>query len=112
MAVYDKAYELARELRANPEYKEYQKAKHEISENEKALEILKQYRQQQFLAQTAAMTGQEPSEDIQKGLAKVQELVSMHGPIQRFLQAEERILVTLADIHKILNDALNLLEYM
>ncbi|HHY12561.1 MAG TPA: hypothetical protein GX529_08010 [Firmicutes bacterium] len=112
MAVYDKAYELARELKESSEYKEYQKAKHALQESESALSILKQYRQQQFLIQTAAITGKDPDEDIQSEFAKTQEVVNMHGPIQRFLQAEERILVTMADIQKILNDALNMLDYM
>lgn len=112
MAVYDKTYELARELKESPEYKEYQKAKHAILENESAISILKNYRQQQFMIQTAALTGKEIDEEIQSEFSKTQEIVNMHGPIQRFLQAEERILVTIADIQKILNDALNMLEYM
>ncbi len=112
MAVYDKAYELARELKESPEYKEYQKAKQAIQENESAMSILKKYRQQQFLIQTAAMTGKEPDEEIQSEFSKTQDLINMHGTIQRFIQAEERILVTIADIQKILNDALNMLEYM
>jgi cell fate (sporulation/competence/biofilm development) regulator YlbF (YheA/YmcA/DUF963 family) len=112
MAVYDKAYELARELKESPEYKEYQKAKQAIQENESAISILKKYRQQQFMIQTAALTGKEPDEQAQSEFGKTQELVNMHGPIQRFLRAEERILITLADIQKILNDSLNMLEYI
>ncbi len=112
MAVYDKAYELARELKQSPEYKEYQKAKREIEGNESALSLLKQYRRQQLMLQGAAVTGTEPDENLKAEFAKTQELVSMHGPIQRFLQAEERVLVMIADIQKILNDALNMLDYM
>ncbi|MGI6627638.1 MAG: YlbF family regulator [Bacillota bacterium] len=112
MAVYDKAYELARELKESPEYKEYQKAKQAIQENESAISILKKYRQQQFMIQTAALTGKEPDEQAQSEFGETQELVNMHGPIQRFLRAEERILITLADIQKILNDSLNMLEYI
>lgn len=112
MAVYDKAYELARELKQSPEYKEYQKAKREIEGNESALSLLKQYRRQQLMLQGAAVTGTEPDEDLKAEFAKTQELVSMHGPIQRFLQAEERVLVMIADIQRILNDALNMLDYM
>ncbi|HHT85080.1 MAG: YlbF family regulator [Bacillota bacterium] len=112
MAVYDKAYELARELKESSEYKEYQKARSALEGNESALSILKKYRQQQLMIQSAAITGKEPGEDLKSEFAKTQELVNMRGPVQRFLNAEERILVMIADIQKILNDALNMLEYM
>jgi cell fate (sporulation/competence/biofilm development) regulator YlbF (YheA/YmcA/DUF963 family) len=112
MAVYDKAYELARELKESSEYKEYQKARSALEGNESALSILKKYRQQQLMIQSAAITGKEPGEDLKSEFAKTQELVNMRGPVQRFLNAEERILVMIANIQKILNDALNMLEYM
>jgi len=41
MATYDKAYELARELKTSSEYRDYQKAKQELLANEAALSILK-----------------------------------------------------------------------
>jgi cell fate (sporulation/competence/biofilm development) regulator YlbF (YheA/YmcA/DUF963 family) len=112
MAVYDKAYELARELKESPEYKEYQKARSALEGNESALSLLKKYRRQQLLIQSAAITGQQADENLKTEFAKTQELINLHGPIQRFLQAEERVLVMMADIQKILNDALNMLEYM
>lgn len=112
MAVYDKAYELARELKESPEYKEYQKAKQALQEKESAIEILKKYRRQQFMVQTALMAGKEPDEKTTSEFSQTQEIVNMHGPIQRFIAAEERILITLTDIQKILNDSLNMLEYM
>ena len=112
MAVYDKAYELAAELKKSPEYEAYQKAKCEIEKNESAIDILKNYRRQQFLIQTAAVTGQEPEGKIKAEFAETQKLINMHGPVKRFLSAEERILITITDIQKILNDALDMLEYM
>ena len=112
MAVYDKAYELARELKESPEYKEYQKAKQALIEKEATLEILKSYRRQQFMVQSALMAGKEPDEETKSEFAKTQEIVNMHGPVQRFIAAEERIFVILADIQKILNESLNLLEYV
>lgn len=62
MAVYDKAYELARELKESAEYKEYQAAKEAIEGNEPALQILRDYWQQQLSIQTALLTGREPDE--------------------------------------------------
>ena len=110
MAVYDKAYELARELKESSEYKEYQKARSALEGNESALSILKKYRQQQLMIQSAAITGKEPGEDLKSEFAKHRNWSIWS--VQRFLNAEERILVMIADIQKILNDALNMLEYM
>ncbi|QUL98249.1 MAG: YlbF family regulator [Candidatus Fermentithermobacillus carboniphilus] len=112
MAVYDKAYELARELKGSEEYKEYQKAKQAILENPQALSILREYRTHQLAAQSAILTGKELDEKQKAALGRIQEIVNMHGPVKRFIEAEERVLVVLADIQKILQDAMNLLDYM
>jgi cell fate (sporulation/competence/biofilm development) regulator YlbF (YheA/YmcA/DUF963 family) len=111
VAVYDKAYELARELKESAEYKEYQAAKEAIEGNEPALQILRDYWQQQLSIQTALLTGREPDEKTQESFSKTQELISMHGPIQRFMQAERQVLTMLADIQRILSDSLDLLDY-
>lgn len=110
MAVYDKAYELARELKGSDEYKEYQKAKAAVTSNEAALPILQDYRKTEIAIQTAVLGGKEPDSKLLEEMKRLREVVDMHGPITRFLEAERRILVMMADIQKILADALNLLE--
>lgn len=110
MASYDKVYELARELKETPEYKEYQKAKQDIMANENALSILKDYRKLQVSTEAMYISGKEPGEKERAELARIQEIIKMHGPIQRYMQAEDRIMRIMADIHKILYDSLNLLE--
>ncbi|HHY69341.1 MAG TPA: YlbF family regulator [Bacillota bacterium] len=111
MAVYDKVYELARELKDSPEYKEYQDAKQAIEQSESALQILKDYWQLQLSIQTAFLTGREPDEKTQENFQKTQEIINMHGPIQRFIHAERQILTMLTDIQRILTESLDLLDY-
>ncbi len=110
MAVYDKAYELAKELKGSDEYKEYQKAKAGVTSNEAALPILRDYRKAEIAIQTAILSGKEPDSRLLEEMNRLRGVVDMHGPITRFLEAERRILVMMADIQKILVDALNLLE--
>lgn len=110
MAVYDKAHELAHQLKESEEYKEYQKAKQAILENEAAKDILKKYRAAQLKMQSSYLTGKTPDEELKTEMEKIQDVVSMHGQVQRFIKAEERIIVVLTDIQKILSDALSLLE--
>ncbi|HHY75955.1 MAG TPA: YlbF family regulator [Firmicutes bacterium] len=111
MATYDKAYELARELKASEEYKEYQKAKQAILANETAMSILRDFREKQLRYEMEILSGKEPDEKTREEMQKLTDLVNLHGDVQRFLEAERRILIVMSDIQRILTDALNLLDY-
>jgi cell fate (sporulation/competence/biofilm development) regulator YlbF (YheA/YmcA/DUF963 family) len=111
MAVYDKVHELARQLKESGEYKEYQKAKQALLENDTAKDILKEYRVAQLKIQSSYLTGNTPDDQLKSEMEKIQDVVRMHSQVQRFIQAEERVIVMLADIQKILTEAMNLLEY-
>ena len=111
MASYDKAYELARELRSCQEYKEYQKAKGAILANESAMGILRDYQEKKMVFEMALLGGKAPDEAEREEMAKLTEIVSMHGEVGRFLEAEARILTVISDVQKILVDAMNLLDY-
>ncbi len=110
MANYDKAYELARDLRESQEYKEYQKAKAEVSSSEEAISILREYRKAEIALQAAIFTGREPDDKQKQDLESITNIVDMHGPIRRYMEAERRILLTLTDIQRILAESMNLLE--
>lgn len=111
MAAYDKAHELARELKGSDEYKEYQKAKQELQSNDAALSILKEFQKKRLEFEMAFLTGKEPDSSKKKDMERLNEIVSMHGAVKRFLDAEQRIMVMVTDIQNILTEALNLLDY-
>lgn len=111
MAVYDKAHELARDLKASDEYKEYQKAKQAIQSNSSAMSILRDFQRKQMEVEMALLSGKEPDPKEKDELKKLSEIAGMHGEVQRFLDAERRILIVMTDIQKILTEALNLLDY-
>mgnify|MGYP002411813129 CR=1 FL=1 len=110
MAVYDKAHELASELKQSDEYREYQKAKAQVSDSESAMSILRDYRKQEITFQSALLTGQQPTDDDKKEMERLTGIVEMHGPVKRYLEAERRVFVMFSDIQKILTEALNLLD--
>ncbi|MGI6644103.1 MAG: YlbF family regulator [Bacillota bacterium] len=110
MASYDKAYELASELKASEEYKEYQKVKAEVASSQEALSILRDYRRAEIAFQTALLSGQQPDDRQKEEFETISSIVNMHGPIKRYIEAERRMLVILADIQRILTEAMNLLE--
>jgi cell fate (sporulation/competence/biofilm development) regulator YlbF (YheA/YmcA/DUF963 family) len=111
MAAYDKAHELARELKESDEYKEYQKAKQAILQSDTALSILKEYRKKQLEYEMSLLAGTEPDPKKKEELDKISEIVNMHGAVKRFLEAEQRVLVMMTDVQRILTGALDLLEY-
>lgn len=111
MATYDKAHELARALKESDEYKEYQKAKQAVSDNEAALSILKEYQNKRLEYEMSFLTGKEPEAAKKQEMDKIAEIVNMHGAVKRFLEAEQRVMVMMTDIQRILTDALNLLDY-
>ncbi len=111
MAGYDKAHELARELKASDEYKEYQKAKQELMNNKDAMAILKDFQKKRLDFEMSLLTGKGPDESKKQEMERLSELVNMHGAVKRFLEAEQRVMIMMTDIQKIITDALNLLEY-
>ena len=111
MATYDKAHELARDLKGSDEYKEYQKAKQTVQDNEAAMSILEDYRKKQLAYEMSFLAGTEVDPEKKQELEKIAELVNMHGAVRRFIEAEQRILVMMSDIQRILIEAMNLLEY-
>jgi cell fate (sporulation/competence/biofilm development) regulator YlbF (YheA/YmcA/DUF963 family) len=111
VATYDKAHELARELKTSTEYKDYQRAKQELLANETALSILKDYQRKRLAFEMEVLSGKTPDSAKKEELEKVAELVSMHGAVKRFLDAEQRVMVMMTDIQRILTEALDLLDY-
>ncbi|MCR4399185.1 MAG: YlbF family regulator [Firmicutes bacterium] len=111
MSVYDRAHELARMLRDTEEYREYRRACEAISGEGTARLILRDYRKNQIEVQAAGLAGRKPSESALAELRRLTEIVEMHKPIMDFLKAESRLLTLIADIQKILGDALDLWEH-
>ncbi|MGE5580476.1 MAG: YlbF family regulator [Bacillota bacterium] len=111
MATYDKAHELARDLKSSSEYKDYQRAKQELLANEAALSILKDYQKKRLTFEMELLSGKTPDSAKKEELDKITELVNMHGGVKRFLDAEQRVMIMMTDIQRILTEALDLLDY-
>jgi cell fate (sporulation/competence/biofilm development) regulator YlbF (YheA/YmcA/DUF963 family) len=111
VAGYDKAHELARALKETDEYKDYQRAKQAILESDAALSILKEYQSKRLDYDMAFLSGKEPDAFKKQEMDKIGEIVNMHGAVKRFLEAEQRVMVMITDIQRILTEALDLLEY-
>lgn len=107
MNVYDKAHELARALLECEEYIEFKKAKEELEKDKKALEMLKDLRAKEIEVQTLALSGKTFAEEEQK-LNNLYEIVKYHSGIKRYLEAENKLMVLIFDIQKIIFSSLDI----
>ena len=104
--VYDKANELAREIKESSEYRRYHAAKENITD-EMTKNLLKEYKSLQLKAQAAIVGGAEDPETMEK-LQKLGELLQMDRAASEYLIAEYVLGRMVGDIYKILADAVGL----
>ncbi|MEZ0535624.1 YlbF family regulator [Caldicellulosiruptoraceae bacterium PP1] len=105
--VYDAAYNLVNTLKESNEYKEYKKAKEKIDNDPKLKEMIKDFKKKQFEIQTMQLQGKQvASDDIYK-LQQLYQIISLHNDINEFLSKEIILQKILADITKIIAEAID-----
>ncbi len=105
MNIYDKAHELAAQIKESDEFKTYSAIKKELFEDETAKGMIRDYKKLQFEAQTAFMTGKEPEADLMEKIQKMGEVLQFNPKITEFFSAEYKMQTMAADLYKIIGDA-------
>lgn len=105
MFVYDTAHTLAQQIKQSEEYKEYKALKDEVYQDEKNVELLKQYKRMQFEAQSIYMSGKQPDEKMLEQLQKIGEVLQFNPKMSEFMIAEYKFNTVISDIYKIIGDA-------
>lgn len=108
MNVYDKAHELARELKNSPEYQEYQRCKEVAMENETQKALIQEYKKLQFQLQVSVAGGEKPDPAEMERLQKIMAVLQLSQDATRYLMAEFQLQKMLADIYKILGEAVDI----
>ena len=108
MNVYDKAHELARELKNSPEYQEYQRCKEVAMENETQKALIQEYKKLQFQLQGSVAGGGKPDPAEMERLQKIMAVLQLSQDATRYLMAEFQLQKMLADIYKILGEAVDI----
>lgn len=106
MEVYDRAHELARALSRSEEYGDYRLARAKLESSAANLEMLRDFRRRRLEMEMALLRGQEPDPSLRQALEESYRIISLNPTITAFLAAEERLARLLADIQKILFDAI------
>ena len=108
MNVYDKAHELACELKNSPEYQEYQRCKEVAMENETQKALIQEYKKLQFQLQVSVAGGGKPDPAEMERLQKIMAVLQLSQDATRYLMAEFQLQKMLADIYKILGEAVDI----
>ena len=108
MNVYDKAHELARGLKNSPEYQEYQRCKEVAMENETQKALIQEYKKLQFQLQVSVAGGGKPDPAEMERLQKIMAVLQLSQDATRYLMAEFQLQKMLADIYKILGEAVDI----
>lgn len=111
MNVYDKANELARELKNTPEVVEYTEAVKKIGANETNKKMVEDFRRKQMELYTIQMQGMEPSKEQMDSITNLWNVIGLNPEIRSFMESEMKFSRLWEDIMKILNDAVGLSNF-
>lgn len=102
--VYDTAKKLADELHNSEEYRAFAAARDEAMANDTTKALIDQYHKLQIQAQAASLAGTQ-STSMMEQLKKIGELLQFDAAASAYLLAEFRMNRMLADIYKMLAEA-------
>ncbi len=105
MYVYDQANELAKAIKESKEYLEYKKAKEEVKSIPEMKEKIDEFEKIRYETQVLTIQGEEQSEEKMKKLQELYQILMQNPKIKEYFDIEVRFNVMLADINKIIGEA-------
>lgn len=108
MNVYDDAYALAKSLKESQENKQYLEAKEKLEKDEKAREMLMDFRKFQMELQGELMEGKQVDQEKSDRLKNMYEVLNMNLTVKEYLAAEYRFGKMITDVSKIIGEAVGL----
>ena len=106
MSVYDYAHSLAKAIKLSPEYTSFKKCQEKLEKDQSAKEMLVDFRKSQLELQKQKMSGLEVAPEQEKRLTQRWEIINLNLVVKEYLEAEYRFSVLLADVQKIIGEAL------
>lgn len=108
MNVYDKAHELASELKVTPEVVEYKEAIRKVESNESNKRMVADFRRKQMELYTIQMQGMQPSKEQMDSITNLWNVIGLNPEIRGLMESEMKFSKLWEDIMKILNDSVGL----
>lgn len=105
MNIYDTINNLGSSLKQTEEYKEYIKLKEKIKKDEKMYNSLKEFKSKQNEYQMKYLTGSKMGEEQEKEMQNLYSIIIQNEDARKLLECEMKLNIILADINKVLGDA-------
>ncbi|MBP2031568.1 cell fate (sporulation/competence/biofilm development) regulator YlbF (YheA/YmcA/DUF963 family) [Clostridium algifaecis] len=108
MNIYDKANELAEELKKSEEVLNLRKASKKIVDNKTNQKILEDFRKIQMDAYSENMKYGKVSEETMKKFKDIGSVISANPSVNEYIQSEQKFTIMWQKILKVLNDAIGI----
>jgi len=99
---YDKAYALAREIKASEEYRAYAAQQAKVASDPDARRMLEDFRQRQAGVELRRLKGESISQEELEQLQRLFETINLHGEIRQLFACEQRLIQLMQDIQRII----------
>ena len=106
MNFYDKVHEMVRAFKDTPEFRDYVELKNKLKEEKDAYDRLKDFKERQKNYQMEYIDGKEQSKEKLEEMQNLYSIVIQNETSRKLLENEMKINVMLADMQKIIGDAL------
>ena len=106
MNFYDKVHEMVRAFKDKPEFREYVELKNKLKEEKDAYDRLKDFKERQKNYQMEYIDGKEQSKEKLDEMQNLYSIVIQNETSRKLLENEMKINVMLADMQKIIGEAL------
>ena len=106
MNFYDKVHEMVWAFKDTPEFREYVELKNKLKEEKDAYDRLKDFKERQKNYQMEYIDGKEQSKEKLDEMQNLYSIVIQNETSRKLLENEMKINVMLADMQKIIGDAL------
>ena len=105
MKVYDKANELAKDLEECNEYIEFKKVKEKVYSNPELKSKIQEFEKIRYEAQVMAIQGEKQDTEKMKKMQELYDILLKEPEIKDYFDKEVRFNILLADVNKIIGEA-------
>ena len=105
MTVYDTTHELARQIKNSREYIEYKEMKDLINSKQELKKKVDEFEKLRYNTQVLTMQGEKDNTEKMKRLQEMYSILVADSDIKKYFDMEVRFNVMLADINKIIGEA-------
>ncbi|MBE6081856.1 YlbF family regulator [Sporanaerobacter sp. PP17-6a] len=110
MNIYDDAHKLARSLKESEEYKDYAEKSNKVFKDKKNKEMVLDFKKKALEFQIKQASEDKIDAGEEEEIKKLQDILMLNPDIKDFFISEMKFSQIVADVYKIIEDAINIKE--